>query len=55
MPASIDDILQGFSKLSETDPEKAAWLRTRLETFTEELALAIEKAGGGSDVCRGAP
>jgi hypothetical protein len=43
MPASIDDILREFSELAVTDPEKAAWLRRRLVTFTEELALAIER------------
>ncbi|SEF15081.1 hypothetical protein SAMN05444161_9169 [Rhizobiales bacterium GAS191] len=42
MAASIDEILREFSELRGTDPAKTEWLRERLASFTEELALKIE-------------
>jgi hypothetical protein len=42
MTDSIDDILREFSELPGTEAEKVAWLRSRLASFTEALALEIE-------------
>jgi hypothetical protein len=42
MTGSIDQILREFSRLARTDSEKAEWLRARLATFSEELAVEIE-------------
>jgi hypothetical protein len=42
MTGSIDQILREFSLLGGTDSERAEWLRRRLVTFSEELAVEIE-------------